>query len=159
MLQEGIIAPPFRLPDQNGVLRSLDEWRGKKVVLYFYSKDNTSGCTKQAQGFQERLGEFLAAGYDVIGISKDTVESHRKFADKHGLKFTLLADTDLAVQEAYDVRKEKNMYGKKVIGTVRTTYIIDEKGTIVKAIGKVTAATSATDTLCCLNDVCSLTSR
>ena len=117
-----------------------EEYRGQKVVLYFYPKDNTPGCTKQACGFAELYPQFQEKGAVVLGVSKDTVASHKKFEEKYGLPFTLLSDTEKEVIQAYDVWKEKTMYGKKVFGVVRTTYLIDEEGTIVKAFGKVKAA-------------------
>ncbi|HIS48013.1 MAG TPA: thioredoxin-dependent thiol peroxidase [Candidatus Scybalocola faecigallinarum] len=140
MLEIGIKAPDFTLPDQDGNMVSLSDFTGKKVVLYFYSKDNTPGCTKQACGFGELYPQFEEKGAVVLGVSKDTSASHKKFAQKYELPFTLLSDTSLEVLEAYDVWKEKTMYGKKVMGVVRTTYLIDENGTIVKALGKVKAA-------------------
>ena len=140
MLEIGIQAPDFTLPDQDGNMVSLSDFTGKKVVLYFYSKDNTPGCTKQACGFGELYPQFEEKGAVVLGVSKDTSASHKKFAQKYELPFTLLSDTSLEVLEAYDVWKEKTMYGKKVMGVVRTTYLIDENGTIVKALGKVKAA-------------------
>ncbi len=140
MLTPGMKAPEFTLQDQNGAAHSLSEFRGRKVILYFYSKDMTSGCTKQACGFAELYPQFQEKGAAVIGISKDTVDSHRKFADKYGLPFILLADPEKEVIHAYDVWKEKNMYGKPVMGVVRTTYLIDENGIIVKTYAKVKAA-------------------
>ena len=139
MLSIGTKAPDFTLPDQNGELRSLGDFAGKKVVLYFYSKDNTSGCTKQACGFGELYPQFTEKGAVVIGISKDSVESHKKFGEKYGLPFVLLSDPELKAITAYDVWKEKMNYGKPVMGVVRTTYLI-ENGVITKAFGKVKAA-------------------
>ena len=139
MLEIGTKAPAFSLPDQNGTVHTLEEYKGKKVVLYFYPKDNTSGCTKQACGFAELYPQFMEKGAVVLGVSKDSVASHKKFEEKFGLPFTLLSDTELAVIKAYDVWKEKNMYGKITMGVVRTTYLIDEAGVIVKAFGKVKA--------------------
>ena len=139
MLEVGTKAPDFALPDQNGEMHTLEEYKGKKVVLYFYPRDNTAGCTKQACGFGELYPHFQKKGAVVIGISKDSVASHKKFEEKYGLPFTLLSDTELAAIQAYDVWKEKNMYGKKTMGVVRTTYLIDEEGIIVKAFGKVKA--------------------
>ena len=139
MLSIGTKAPDFTLPDQNGELRSLGDFAGKKVVLYFYSKDNTSGCTKQACGFGELYPQFTEKGAVVIGISKDSVESHKKFGEKYSLPFVLLSDPELKAITAYDVWKEKMNYGKPVMGVVRTTYLI-ENGVIVKAFGKVKAA-------------------
>ena len=139
MLEIGTKAPDFELPDQNGQMHTLEEYRGKKVVLYFYPKDNTAGCTKQACGFGELYPHFEEKGAAVIGISKDSVASHKKFEAKYNLPFTLLSDTELTAIQAYDVWKEKNMYGKKTMGVVRTTYLIAEEGMIVKAVGKVKA--------------------
>ena len=140
MLETGIQAPDFTLTDQDGVVRSLSEWRGRKVVLYFYSKDNTAGCTKQACGFAELYPAFTEKGAVVVGVSRDSVASHKKFAEKYSLPFTLLSDPDLEVIRGYDVWQEKNMYGKKTMGVVRTTYLIDEAGVIVRAQSKVRAA-------------------
>ena len=140
MLETGIKAPEFTLPDQDGKAVSLKDFAGKKVVLYFYSKDNTAGCTKQACAFGALFPMFTEKNAVIIGVSKDSVASHRKFADKYELPFTLLSDTQLSVIQAYDVWKEKMMYGKKVMGVVRTTYLIDENGMIEKAFTKVKAA-------------------
>mgnify|MGYP000940347512 FL=1 len=140
MLEIGTKAPDFTLPDQNGKMHSLSEYRGKKVILYFYPKDNTPGCTKQACGFAERFPQFTEKGAVVLGISKDSVASHKKFEEKYGLPFTLLADPELVAIQAYDVWQEKKNYGKTYMGVVRTTYLIDEKGKIVKAFDKVKAA-------------------
>ena len=140
MLEIGTKAPDFTLPDQNGNMHSLSEYRGKKVILYFYPKDNTPGCTKQACGFAERYPQFTEKGAVVLGISKDSVASHKKFEEKYGLPFTLLADPELVAIQAYDVWQEKKNYGKTYMGVVRTTYLIDEKGKIVKAFDKVKAA-------------------
>ncbi len=141
MLEIGTKAPAFNLPDQNGKMHTLEEYKGKKVILYFYPKDNTAGCTKQACGYSERYPQFLEKGVEVIGISKDSVASHKKFEEKQGLKFTILADPELQAIEAYDVWKEKKNYGKVYMGVVRTTYLIDENGLIIKANDKVKAAT------------------
>lgn len=140
MLKTGIKAPEFELPDQNGKMHSLKDYRGRKVILYFYPKDNTSGCTKQACGFSERYPQFTEKGAVVLGVSKDTVASHKNFEQKYGLAFTLLADPERKVIEAYDVWKEKKNYGKVSMGVVRTTYLIDENGIIIKANDKVKAA-------------------
>jgi len=147
MLEVGTKAPQFTLLNQDEKEVSLSDFKGKKIVLYFYSKDNTSGCTKQACGFAERYPNFLEKGAEVIGVSKDSVESHRKFADKYTLNFTLLSDTDKKVIQSYDVWKEKNMYGKKSMGVVRTTYLIDEEGMITKAFTKVNATKNPADML------------
>ena len=140
MLAEGMKAPEFTLPDQNGELHSLSDYAGKKLILYFYSKDNTSGCTKQACGFAELYPQFQEKGTVIIGISKDTAASHQKFAEKYKLPFILLADPEKEVIQAYDVWKEKNMYGKSTMGVVRTTYLINENGIILGAYTKVKAA-------------------
>ena len=140
MLETGTKAPGFTLPDQNGEQRSLSDYLGQKVILYFYPKDMTSGCTKQACGFGERYPQFLEKGAVVLGVSKDSVSSHKKFEEKYGLPFHLLSDPEQEVIRAYDVWKEKKNYGKVTMGVVRTTYLIDEKGFIVKAFGKVKAA-------------------
>ena len=149
MLEVGTVAPDFTLPDQDGNQVSLKSFRGQKVVLYFYPKDNTPGCTKQACNFGElfpqfrekgAVPQFREKGAVVLGVSKDSVASHKKFQEKYNLPFTLLSDTELQVIQAYDVWQEKNMYGKKTMGVVRSTYLIDEKGVIVKVFGKVKAA-------------------
>lgn len=140
MLDTGIKAPEFTLPNQDGEEVSLKDFSGKKVILYFYSKDNTAGCTKQACNFMELYPQFTEKGAVILGISKDSVASHKRFAEKYNLPFILLSDTEKSVIQAYDVWKEKNMYGKKVMGVVRTTYLIDEEGMIEKAFGKVKAA-------------------
>ena len=140
MLEVGTKAPEFTLPDQNGELRSLSDYKGQKVVLYFYPKDMTSGCTKQACAFGELYPQFREKGAVVLGVSKDTVASHKRFEEKYGLPFTLLSDTEKEVIQAYDVWKEEKLYGKVSMGVVRTTYLIDENGIIEKAFGKVKAA-------------------
>ncbi len=140
MLKEGTKAPSFSLPDQDGKIHTLEEYRGKKVILYFYPRDNTPGCTKQACNFGELYPQFGEKGATVLGVSKDSVASHKKFTEKYGLPFTLLSDPELSCIQAYDVWQEKKNYGKVSMGVVRTTYLIDEEGTIVKAFGKVKAA-------------------
>ena len=140
MLEIGTKAPDFTLPDQNGNRHSLSDYRGKKVILYFYPKDNTPGCTKQACGFAERYPQFIEKGAVVLGISKDSVASHKKFEEKYGLPFTILSDPELVAIQAYDVWQEKKNYGKTYMGVVRTTYLIDEEGKIAKAFDKVKAA-------------------
>jgi peroxiredoxin Q/BCP len=140
MLEIGTKAPDFTLPDQNGVNRSLSDYRGRKVVLYFYPKDMTSGCTKQACGFAELYPQFVERGAVVVGVSKDGVASHKKFEEKNGLPFILLSDPDKTVVQLYDVWKEKKNYGKTTMGVVRSSYLIDEDGVIVKAFGAVKAA-------------------
>lgn len=139
MLEVGTKAPAFCLPDQNGEMHSLEEYRGRKVILYFYPKDNTPGCTKQACNFGELYPQFQEKGAVVIGVSKDSVASHKKFEEKYGLPFTLLSDPELSCIQAYGVWQEKKNYGKVSMGVVRTTYLIDEEGVIVKAFGKVKA--------------------
>ncbi len=143
MLEIGVKAPDFTLNNQDGMEKSLSDYKGKKVILYFYPKDNTPGCTKQACAYGDHYQHFLDKGYEVIGISKDTVASHKKFQEKYDLPFTLLADPTLETIQAYDVWKEKNMYGKKVMGVVRTTYMIDENGYISYVDSKVKAAEDA----------------
>ena len=140
MLEIGTKAPEFTLPDQNGEMRSLSDYRGQKVILYFYPKDMTSGCTKQACGFGELYPQFREKGAVILGVSRDSVASHKKFEEKHGLPFTLLSDPEKTVHQAYDVWKEKMNYGKVTMGVIRTTYLIDEEGRIVKAFGNVRAA-------------------
>jgi len=140
MLEKGTKAPDFTLPDQNGEMRSLADYKGRKVILYFYPKDNTPGCTKQACGFGEMYPQFEEKGAVVIGVSKDSVASHKRFEEKYDLPFTLLSDTEKEVIQAYDVWKEKKNYGKVSMGVVRTTYLIDEEGIIIKAFDKVKAA-------------------
>ena len=140
MLNIGTPAPDFTLPDQNGVTHSLSDYRGQRVVLYFYPKDNTAGCTKQACNFGELYPQFREKGAVILGVSKDSVASHKRFEEKYGLPFTLLSDEDKAVIQAYDVWKEKKNYGKVTMGVVRTTYLIDADGVIEKAFGAVKAA-------------------
>ena len=147
MLNTGTKAPDFTLPDQNGEMRSLESYRGQKVILYFYPKDMTAGCTKQACGFAELYTQFVEKGAVILGVSKDTVASHKKFEEKYGLPFTLLSDTEKEVIQAYDVWKEKKNYGKVSMGVVRTTYLIDEEGIIIKAFDKVKAADNPADML------------
>lgn len=140
MLETGTKAPDFTLPDQNGENHSLSDYRGKKVILYFYPKDNTSGCTKQACGYSALKPQIEERGAVVLGISKDSVASHKRFEEKQNLSITILSDTDRSVIEAYDVWKEKKNYGKVSMGVVRTTYLIDEDGVIIMANDKVKAA-------------------
>ena len=147
MLEIGTKAPGFELPDQNGNIHTLEEYKGKKVILYFYPKDNTPGCSKQACGFAERYPQFIEKGAVVLGVSKDSIASHKKFEEKYSLPFTILADPELEVIKAYDVWKEKKNYGKVSMGVVRTTYLIDEDGIIIKANDKVKAAEDAEKTL------------
>ena len=133
MLKTGDIAPDISLPDQTGRMRSLGEFKGKKTVLYFYPKDSTSGCTLEAREFQASAPAFAAKNAVIVGISKDSVKSHAAFAAKNGLEFPLLSDPDKRAIEAYGVLKEKKMYGKTVVGTARTTLVIDESG-VIKAV-------------------------
>ena len=140
MLEIGTAAPDFALPDQNGEMRRLSDYRGQKVILYFNSKDMTAGCTKQACAFGELWPQFREKGAVILGVSKDSVSSHKKFEEKYGLPFPLLSDTEKTVLQAYDVWKEKMNYGKVTMGVVRTTYLIGETGVIEKAFGKVKAA-------------------
>lgn len=144
MLEVGTKAPNFTLPDQNGELHSLADYRGQKVVLYFYPKDMTAGCTSQACSFAELYPQFREAGAVVLGVSKDTVASHKRFEEKHGLPFTLLSDSELQVIEAYDVLVESvTKTGKTTRRLVRSTYLIDEDGVITRAFGKVKAKDNA----------------
>ena len=140
MLEIGTKAPAFTLPDQNGKAHSLSDYAGKKVILYFYPKDNTPGCNKQACGFADRYPQFLEQGAVVLGVSKESVSSHKNFEQKYALPFPLLSDPEKEVIQAYDVWKEKKNYGKVSLGVVRTTYLIDENGIIIKAMGNVKAA-------------------
>ena len=140
MLEKGTKAPEFSLPDENGEIRNLSDYKGKKLILYFYPRDNTPGCTKQACGFADLYPQFSEKGVEIIGISKDSVASHKKFKEKYSLPFTILSDTELQIIQAYDVWKEKKLYGKTSMGIVRTTYLLDENGVIIKAMDKVKAA-------------------
>ncbi|MGN1112815.1 MAG: thioredoxin-dependent thiol peroxidase [Acutalibacteraceae bacterium] len=140
MLETGTKAPDFTLPDQNGENHSLSDYRGKKVILYFYPKDNTAGCTKQACGYSALLPQIEEKGAVVLGVSKDSVASHKRFEEKQKLSITILSDTQRSVIEAYDVWKEKKTCGKVSMGVVRTTYLIDEDGVIIMANDKVKAA-------------------
>ena len=147
MLEKGTKAPDFTLNDKDGREVSLSDFSGKKVVLYFYPKDNTPGCTRQACAFAGLYNEFEKKGVAVIGISKDSVASHVKFAEKHNLPFILLSDTELKAIQAYDVWQEKKLYGKVSMGVVRTTYIIDENGIIESVMPKVKPDTNASEIL------------
>ncbi len=137
MLEIGSQAPEFTLPDQDGAPVSLSDFRGKKVVLYFYPKDSTPGCTRQAQAFARAYEEFRALGVEVLGVSKDSAASHRKFAEKYALPFRLLSDPELGVLQAYGVWQEKKTCGKVSMGVVRSTYLIDEAGKVELALPKV----------------------
>lgn len=147
MLAQGVKAPDFTLPDKDGNEISLSSFLGKKVVLYFYPKDNTPGCTRQACAFAAAYDGFKSKDIVVIGISKDSVASHAKFAEKYSLPFILISDKDLVAIKAYDVWQEKKMCGKVGMGVVRTTYIIDEKGYIEKVMEKVKPDTNAEEIL------------
>lgn len=140
MLKPGTKAPDFSLPDQDGKIHTLSEYTGRKVILYFYPKDSTPGCTKQACGFSELYPQFTEKGAVVLGVSKDSVASHKKFREKYNLSFTLLSDPELTAIQAYEVWQEKKNYGKVSMGVVRTTYLIDEKGMIEKVFESVKAA-------------------
>ena len=146
-LQVGDKVPEVLGTDQNGNEIKISDFAGKKLALYFYPKDNTAGCTKQACGFAELYPQFTEKGAVIIGVSKDSVASHKKFEEKFNLPFTLLSDTELSCIKAYDVWKEKTNYGKKTMGVVRTTYLIDENGIIQKAAGNVRAADNPAKTL------------
>ena len=147
MLKQGTPVPDFTLPDQDGNEHSLADYNGKKVLLYFYPKDMTSGCTVEAQLFRDNYSKLQDLGVEVIGISKDDVKSHKKFADKHELPFTLLADTETTINQAYGVWKEKSMYGKKYMGTQRDSFLIDEEGKLIKHYVKVKPATHVDEVL------------
>ena len=147
MLEIGAKAPDFTLSDKDGNAVSLSDFLGKKVVLYFYPKDNTPGCTRQACAFAASYEAFKSLDAVVIGVSKDSVASHAKFAAKHDLPFILLADPELEAIRAYDVWQEKKLYGKVNMGVVRTTYVIDENGVIEKAMPKVKPDTNAAEIL------------
>ena len=147
MLTQGTKAPDFTLSDKDGNMVSLSSFLGKKVVLYFYPKDNTPGCTKQACAFAAAFEGFKAKDIIVIGISRDSVSSHAKFAEKYSLPFILISDPELVAIKAYDVWQEKKMCGKISMGVVRTTYIIDEKGYIEKVMEKVKPDTNAEEIL------------
>lgn len=137
MLEIGTKAPAFSLPDPDGQMHSLSDYRGKKVILYFYPADMSPGCTNQACSFRDMYPQIQEKGAVVLGVNADSVESHKKFMEEHGLLFTLLSDPEKDVLQAYDVWKEKSMFGKPVMGIERSTYLIDEEGTIVKSFAKV----------------------
>jgi peroxiredoxin Q/BCP len=137
MVEVGKKAPDFALQDQDGNLRRLSDFRGKPVVLYFYPKDDTPGCTKEACSFRDSFAQFRKAGIEVLGVSTDDSQSHAKFRDKYDLPFTLLADTEKKVVEDYGVWVEKTNYGKKYWGTARTTFLIDKNGDIIHVFEKV----------------------
>ncbi|AXU27848.1 TPA: thioredoxin-dependent thiol peroxidase [Clostridioides difficile] len=147
MLSIGTKAPEFTLEDKDGNKVSMSDFKGKKVVVYFYPKDNTPGCTRQACAFRNAYDGFKKEDVQVIGISKDSIKSHQKFAEKHELPFILLSDPDLVAIKAFDVWKEKKMYGKTALGVVRATYIIDENGIIEKVFEKAKPDTNAQEIL------------
>lgn len=147
MLEVGTKAPEFTLPDKDGNPVSLTDFAGKKVVLYFYPKDNTPGCTRQACAFAGAYEEFKKINVVVIGVSKDSAASHQKFAEKHGLPFILLSDPELTAIQAYGVWQEKKLYGKVSMGVVRSAFVINENGMIEKVLPKVKPDTNATEIL------------
>ena len=151
MLEIGMKAPDFTLSDKDGNQVSLSDFLGQKVVLYFYPRDNTPGCTRQACAFAQNYDGFRERGVEVIGISKDSAASHAKFALKHELPFVLLSDPELVAIQGYDVWQEKKMYGKVSMGVVRTTYVIDEQGVIEKVMPKVKPDTNAAEILAYLD--------
>lgn len=147
MLEKGMTAPDFTLLDKDGNEVSLAQFRGKKVVLYFYPRDNTAGCTRQACAFAANYDGFQEIGVEVIGVSKDSVTSHQKFAEKNALPFLLLSDPERQAIESYGVWQEKKLYGKVSMGVVRTTFVIDENGVIEKVMPKVKPDTNAAEVL------------
>ena len=153
MLNEMTAAPDFALSDAEGRSVRLSDFRGQWVVLYFYPRDNTPGCTRQACAFAAAYDGLRQKGAVVVGVSKDSAASHKKFAEKHGLPFVLLSDPDHAVLELYDVWKEKKQYGKVSMGTVRSTYIIDPEGVIRRAMPKVKPDTNPADVLAALEEL------
>lgn len=142
-LREGDKAPFFKGPDQNGKEISLSDFKGKKLILYFYPKDNTSGCTAEACSLNEHYDTLTKEGYEVVGVSPDSISSHQKFIAKYNLAFHLIADTEKSILETYGVWAEKSMYGRKYMGVLRTTFIIDEEGVITKVITKVNTKQAA----------------
>lgn len=147
MLQKGTPAPDFRGYDENGNEVALADYKGRKLVLYFYPKDSTPGCTAEACDLRDNYQRFLAEGYEVVGVSRDSQASHRRFIEKYQLPFHLISDPDLKILKAYEAWGEKKMYGKTTEGTLRTTYIINEQGMIVEAIGKVDTKRHSTQLL------------
>ncbi|WP_299584420.1 thioredoxin-dependent thiol peroxidase [uncultured Sunxiuqinia sp.] len=137
LLQKGDAAPDFKGLNQNNETISLSDFKGKKLILYFYPKDNTPGCTAESCNLNDNYDAWIAKGYEVVGVSPDGVESHKKFADKFGFKFNLIADTEKEILQAYGVWGEKNMYGRKYMGVLRTTYVIDEQGIVEEVFQKV----------------------
>lgn len=150
MLQVGDMAPDFTLNDKNGNAVSLQDYRGQWVVVYFYPRDNTPGCTRQACAFAGLYGQYRQKGVEVIGISKDSVASHQRFAQKNDLPFVLLSDPELKAIQAYGVYQQKKMYGKVSMGVVRSTFVIDPKGKIAAVMPKVKPDTNAADVLAVL---------
>ena len=146
-LKEGDPAPSFSANDQNGKLVSLSDYKGKDVILYFYPKDDTPGCTTESCNFRDNYQSLLSKGFDVIGVSVDDEKSHQKFVSKYQLPFTLISDTDHRIVEAYGVWVEKNLYGKKYMGTARKTFLIDKEGSIKKIIDKVDTKNSSQQVL------------
>ena len=151
MLEVGMKAPDFTLPDKRGNSVSLSDFLGKKVVLYFYPKDSTPGCTRQACAFAQNHSNFEDKNVVVLGVSKDSVASHLKFAEKYELPFVLLSDPELQAIQAYGVWQDKKLYGKVSMGVVRSTYLIDEQGVIEKVMPKVKPDTNAAEILAYLN--------
>ncbi|MFO7786917.1 MAG: thioredoxin-dependent thiol peroxidase [Halospina sp.] len=147
MSWEGQQAPDFRLQDQDGNEHSLVDYRGQTILLYFYPRDNTPGCTVEAQQFRDRLDELKAYGVQVLGVSRDTVKSHRKFADKESLNFPILADPEHGVLKAYNLLKEKTMFGKPALGVNRESFLIDQQGVIRRHYGKVKPETHVDEIL------------
>lgn len=150
MLQEGVKAPGFKLVDEAGKSLDLAKFKGKSVVVYFYPKDDTSGCTKEACGFRDAYGSFIERGAVVVGVSPDSSGSHARFKAKYGLPFVLLADPEHRALEAYGVWAEKSMYGRKYLGVVRSTYVIGEDGAILRAFPKVSPEGHAAEILAAL---------
>lgn len=147
MLNIGDVAPDFSAFDQDDEKVNLNDFKGKKVVLYFYPKDDTPGCTKEACSFRDNFSELTEKGIVILGVSTDNTKSHKKFQNKYNLPFTLLADPEKELVALYDVFKEKNMYGKKILGTVRTTFLIDEEGKIIHIFKKPKSEIHATEVL------------
>ena len=147
MLQIGDTAPNFSAPDQNNTMQTLEDQKGNWVLLYFYPKDDTSGCTKEACGIRDNFAAFKKEGITVFGVSKDPVKSHKKFEEKYDLPFTLISDESTEINQAYGAWQEKSMYGKKYMGTARISYLIDPKGKIAKVYPKVKAGEHAEEVL------------
>jgi peroxiredoxin Q/BCP len=137
LLNKGDVAPEFKGLNQNNESVSLSDFRGKKLILYFYPKDNTPGCTAESCNLNDNYDAWIEKGYEVVGVSPDSVDSHKKFADKFGFNFNLIADTENEILQAYGVWGEKNMYGRKYMGVIRTTYVIDEEGVVEEVFKKV----------------------